>query len=186
MSCNEIRASIEDYVADTLDDVTRGKVLDHVAQCDRCRSELADMDALDRRLKSAMGTIAVSSNFESRVMGLIQGEETYRVRRFAWAWKAPLLAAACLALVLGVVWMLARPKHDAKAVAQVTMDPLELCEPGPASTAGIGRAFVIGKEGNRPYFGPAGIRIKETVRGAPVLLVDAFPGKDGGGTKATL
>jgi hypothetical protein len=98
----------------------------HLAGCDRCRAEVADLRALHARL-AALAPLAPSAGFADRVMARVQLPAPAWTRALSSlrAHPAAALAAAASALLTvvgGITWMVAYPEITPGAVAALLAD----------------------------------------------------------------
>jgi predicted anti-sigma-YlaC factor YlaD len=163
MDCKTAREMIEDYRESSLDPSWETLFVGHLGQCKRCRKVLSGLDHIDQRLRAAMSAVAPPPDFAARVKAAVDRADPRPVAAPGPMWVRPALVAASLLLVLFLSWAL--PKAYRRIV------PSKPC----AQSFAIGEAFVIGDSDRASYDGETRVEVARVVRGAPELIVEAFP-----------
>ncbi|HOP07382.1 MAG TPA: zf-HC2 domain-containing protein [candidate division Zixibacteria bacterium] len=120
MRCRKVRSFLSAYCSDELDDRRKLKVSEHLLTCSGCRRE----EALYRQMAEAtkqVKEIKVSDDFNARLLNRIAHERFAETRTkaylpkpapvFQWRRLAPVVATACLAVLLAVVYMPQAPNQ---------------------------------------------------------------------------
>jgi anti-sigma-K factor RskA len=109
------------YALDALDDIERARFEQHLAECEDCRAEVAELREAAALLAETTAVAPPASLRDSVLAGISQVRplppeapatttpEGARSRRRAWM---PLLVAAALAILVGVGVMVAQPWAD--------------------------------------------------------------------------
>lgn len=139
---------LEAYAEGTLDGAERAVVDSHLVRCDRCRSELEELETLFEAL-AALPQFEPSAGFAERVMAGVQLRQPWpariaaRLRRLlpssatGWTLAAVLLALPILTTGTLTAWLVSRPWFSAQTMAIFIVDRL-------ASALLVVRAHMIG------------------------------------------
>jgi anti-sigma-K factor RskA len=130
-SCDAVRADAAEFVLGTLDGVQRARIVEHIAECARCREEIATLADTVNDLTMLAAPMRPSAGFADRVLaagysGAASGRDAPRMapsappatepmadvvdlrarrvggRRRLRAWSAVAVAAALVALAVGL------------------------------------------------------------------------------------
>ena len=115
MNCEEIRERLDEYVDDELDPETRASVVDHIAACDACRSELARLQTTVSLVRG-LPRESAPSWIRDGVSETIRQEYVPAPRPILIRRLWPVAAAATIALVIYVAAPRA-PKRSEYAAA---------------------------------------------------------------------
>ena len=183
MKCRTVERRLAEYRAGHLDEEAKAKMDDHLGACGTCRRLLTDLDMLDLRLAGAMKRHIPSADFASRVARALP-DATWTAKptltESLWFRRISAIAAIFLLLVgAGVVMLPPHKPADPSSPAPTTDaarpalgQALPFYEPAPGR---IGQAFVITRDGPKPYKGRTAARIHAYPGGTPQLVVEAFP-----------
>ena len=186
MNCRTAKGLIESFIDNDIDGVVEAEMREHMAECESCREALMKMDAVDSRLRRVM-KVHPSSGFSARVVAAVNDDIDVATGGQGISIRSAC-APACLLLALIAffvnTWMhnVEKRGHGGgrSGAERFTGEPAESAEYalGPEFVA-VGHDRIVS---NR--YGT--VRIKRVVRGAPVLVVNAFPveaGSAGGSNK---
>ena len=184
MDCHAARDLIQDLLDGELHADDAAAVEGHLAECRTCRQTFGELSSLDGYLRNAMNPLRAPERLAYKVSVSVQYAGPAAAgphRRLAWR---PIAAvAACLLLAVGL-WITVRetggPARVRRAAnATVTAPAAEpfpaTAEPSDGSLFAIGPAFVIARDGLKPYDGNTRISVHSVRHDRPTLLVEAFP-----------
>lgn len=185
MNCRQTRRLFDGFREQTLDPAAESAVSGHLSECKECRLALGEMDLLEQRLTDAMTGHRPSEGFAARVMTAVElAQPPAPARNLEWLKPVSIAAAACTVISL-CFWGLATRTEKPVAPVGLPRDVVAIfheapktepaAKPAPRRAYAVGEAFVIGRKGTKPYSGPTHLTIARVVRGAPELIVEAFP-----------
>lgn len=181
MNCKSARELIEPYQENSLNEDNEAMLLDHLGSCQNCRIALVELDALDKLLKDVIREPSPSAGFAEATIARLPEHAPEPISGHMPSVQAlwrPALAAT-IAISIASWFMIQDAQRSpklAKQIARVTQ--ISPFEPDASLDFAIGKPFMIQDGETLPYTGEATIRISRVVRGAPELIVDAFPNLD--------
>lgn len=113
MHCKLIQAQLHDYIDKALSEETRQAIDAHLHECQCCRNELQELQALLAQLNQ-LPVPAPSADFEDHVLHALQAPTTHRRGFFAGFSSA---IAASLMLGLLVYFMMFKPATDIEEIS---------------------------------------------------------------------
>ena len=176
MNCRQTAENLDLFRENALDGTSEEAMMDHMGSCPACRALLAQADALDRDLKSALQEQPASPAFTTAVVSRLddQPETSRTITHIAWL-RPVLVAAACLMLALCAWIYYPKFKDNAPTSVAATISKYDFVEPAATEKYAIGKPFVIGEDGVEPYDEPSRIEVVRIVKGVPEMIVEAFP-----------
>lgn len=97
MDCEHIRTLLQDYLDEALPDPQAREIRRHVESCEQCRRELELLADLDLALRS--------EPMEEPPGDLAAAVRRRLALRAAYSWRDVVMAAASIAVVVGVFWL---------------------------------------------------------------------------------
>lgn len=156
MTCNELRARIDDYVRGTLSAADAAALEEHLDTCASCETFLSEAESRPAEVHALPKSVEPASDLWPGIHARLAPRGRGRGRIAMPGWMLAAAAVLLIAVTSGITALLLRPQHRPTAIAPLsTFSPLEVQYASAASelSAELERA--------RGRLAPATVRIIE-------------------------